>query len=244
VKGASFRLHGIDLVATHAGALYWPAGRTLIAADLHLEKGSSLARRGALLPPYDSAATLARLEAVLASFPSDRVICLGDSFHDPGGPARLAEAERARLEALSRGRDWIWVAGNHDPAATVAAVGRVAETLSLGALVFRHEAATGQAAGEISGHLHPKACVDTGGGRLSGRCFVTDGRRLVLPAFGAYAGGLDVFDAAFAAVLDSPFTVFLVGRNEVHVFASGRLSGAPTGFGAHRRPRDPGSAGF
>ena len=104
-----------SFVADPDGALYWPEQSLLAVADLHLEKGSSFAARGQLLPPYDTAATLQRLARLIARYAPRCVVALGDSFHDGGGPARLSDADRENLRALQRGRDWLWLTGNHDP---------------------------------------------------------------------------------------------------------------------------------
>ena len=184
------RLGGVDLLADASGALVWPEARTLVVADLHLEKGSSYAARGVMLPPYDTRATLERLAQTAAHHAVTRIICLGDSFHDGTAPPRLAADDVARLSALTHSVDWIWIAGNHDPMPPTSLGGRVVEgELRLGPFVFRHIAAPLFAVGEISGHYHPKASIHVRGRRLSGRCFVHDEQRLMLPAFGAYAGG-------------------------------------------------------
>ncbi|HEX7968111.1 MAG TPA: ligase-associated DNA damage response endonuclease PdeM [Stellaceae bacterium] len=223
----SFRFHEVDLVADASGALVWPAERTLVLADLHLEKGSSFARRGAMLPPYDTRATLERLERVAERHGVSRIICLGDSFHDAAAPARLAEEDARRIARLAEAVEWFWIAGNHDPVPPAELGGRVvADELRLGPLVFRHIAAPLFAAGEVSGHYHPKASIDVRGRRLSGRCFVVDGQRLVLPAFGAYAGGLDVFDPALRALFPGDFTVHLLARDRVTPLPHARLAGA------------------
>src|SRR5216110_1782407 len=135
---ATFRLGAVTLVADCAGALYWPEYGLLVVADLHLEKGSSFARRGQLLPPYDTTETLARLARLIAHYAPRTVIALGDNFHDGGGPARLSANDRASLAALQRGRDWIWIAGNHDPDPADGIGGTFAATLSIGSLTFRH----------------------------------------------------------------------------------------------------------
>jgi hypothetical protein len=210
-----------DLVADCAGALYWPDEAVLVVADLHLEKGSSYAARGVFLPPYDTAATLARLAHLLAHYVPRAVIALGDSFHDGGGPARLADTDRAVLRALQRGRDWIWLAGNHDPDPPDGLGGTSAATLAIGALIFRHQP-TG-ADGEVAGHLHPVARVSTRGRSVSRRCFASDGRRVVMPAFGAYAGGLNVRDRAFAEVFGSlAFTAHMLGDGRLYAVAATR----------------------
>ena len=145
---------GVALHADCAGALYWPEQGLLVVADLHLEKGSSFARRGTLLPPYDTAATLAGLARLIARYSPRRVIALGDSFHDGGGPARLSAPDRAALAALQRGRDWVWIAGNHDPDPAEGIGGTFAVVISIGALTFRHEPSRDAPEGEIAGHRH------------------------------------------------------------------------------------------
>lgn len=236
---APLALAGTSLLATLSGALVWPDAATLVVADLHLEKGSSVrAAAGVALPPYDSRATLSALAAVIEAFRPERVICLGDSFHDRGGPERLAADDWAVLKGLAAGRDWVWVEGNHDGNAAAALVGRAVAEIASGPLIFRHQAAGGAAAavtdgaaggtaagvaGEVSGHFHPRACVSVLGRRVSGRCFATDGRRLLLPSFGAYTGGLDVLDPAITGLFARPFRVLLLGQRQLHSIAAARL---------------------
>jgi DNA ligase-associated metallophosphoesterase len=201
------------------GALYWPEERVLVIADLHLEKGSSFATRGVLLPPYDTAATLERIAVLIARFTPHAVIALGDSFHDRKGPARIAAADRAALAGLQRGRDWIWIAGNHDPDPAEGVGGSFGGALAIGALVFRHEP-TG-AKGEIAGHLHPVARVAGHGRTVSRRCFASDGARLVMPAFGAFAGGLNVRHRVFGTF---GFTAHLLGEGRLYAVAAARCA--------------------
>ena len=205
------------------GALYWPEERVLVIADLHLEKGSSFATRGVLLPPYDTAATLERIAALIARFAPHAVIALGDSFHDRKGPARIAPADRAALAGLQRGRDWIWIAGNHDPDPAEGVGGSFGGAIAIGALVFRHEP-TG-AKGEIAGHLHPVARVAGRGRTVSRRCFASDGARLVMPAFGAFTGGLNVRHRVFADVFGTfAFTAHLLGEGRLYAIAAARCA--------------------
>lgn len=212
---------GVRLVADCEGALYWPEERALIVADLHLEKGSSYAARGVLLPPYDTAATLARLAELVARYAPQAVIALGDSFHDGDGPLRLGDADRAALLALQRGRDWLWVAGNHDPDPSEHVAGSFAATLAIGPLLFRHAPQPGAVTGEVAGHLHPVARVSGRGRTVRRRCFVSDRRRVILPAFGAYTGGLNVRDRAFAEVFGNlAFTAHMLGKARVYAFAA------------------------
>lgn len=221
---AALRVNGSTLLADPSGALFWPDRGVLAVADLHFEKGSALAAQGSLLPPYDTAATLDRLRAVIARHRPRRVIALGDSFHDAAAAARLSAADRMRLRALVDGQDWIWIAGNHDPAPPEEWGGRVEAAVTIGPLTFRHEAEPG-GAGEVSGHYHPKASVRLRARRFTGRCFVGDGRRVILPAFGAYTGGLDVRDPAIAALFPRGCEVHLLGRRGVYRFPGSALSG-------------------
>ena len=223
-KEAAIRLNGADLVPDVSGALWWPARRTLVVADLHLEKGSSYTRHN--LPPYDSRATLERLEAVIDRRRPEQVICLGDSFHDRRAADRLAAEERDRVQALAARVAWTWIAGNHDPAPPADWGGTVEQELTLGPLVFRHAAdATHPSVGEVSGHYHPKTRVRVRGKGVSARCFVADGRRLILPAFGAYTGGLSVLDPAISGLFAKSFTAHLIGRRAVYPYPRHALVG-------------------
>jgi DNA ligase-associated metallophosphoesterase len=213
----------VTLVADLAGTLYWPEEQLLVVSDMHLEKGSSFATRGILLPPYDTASTLERLAAVLSRHMVRIVVALGDNFHDQGGPARLATADRAKLLALQRGRDWIWIAGNHDPDPADRIGGVFAGSVALGPLSFRHEPTPQANPGEIAGHLHPVASIRRRGRTLTRRCFVGDQTRLIMPAFGAYAGGLNIRHAAFAQVFGAlAFTAHLLGQRRLYRLAATR----------------------
>lgn len=206
---------GVAMHADPSGALWLDEERLLAVADLHLEKGSAFAMRGQLLPPYDTAATLARLASLLMRYRPRAVVAIGDSFHDARAGERIAASDRDALRGLMRGRDWIWIAGNHDPALP-AGLGDLCEEFRLGPLVFRHEPHAGAALGEIAGHLHPVARVLAPSGSLRRRCFVSDGSRCILPAFGAYAGGLNIRDAAISALFGArPIIAHVLGRNRV-----------------------------
>lgn len=214
-------LADVTLITDPGGALYWPEQGLLAVADLHLEKGSSFAARGQLLPPYDTAATLARLARLIAHYAPRCVVALGDSFHDGGGPARLSGDDRDNLRALQRGRDWIWITGNHDPEPTANIGGTFHEMLRVGVLTFRH-LPTG-AAGEIAGHLHPMARIAHRGRAVSRRCFAADSTRMVMPAFGAFTGGLNVRDADFVDLFGTlKFTAHMLGEDRLYAFAAKR----------------------
>ncbi len=215
------RIADIDLVADISGALYWEAERLLVVSDLHLEKGSSFATRGLLLPPFDTAATLARLGAVIARYNPRRIVALGDSFHDSDAHERVTHGDRGVIAALQTGRDWIWIAGNHDPRPPEGLGGATAQEIAIGDICLRHEP-TG-AWGEIAGHLHPTARVATRGRAFNRRCFASDGERMVMPAFGAYAGGLSIRDRAFERVFPTPaFVAHVLGDQRMHAIAAAR----------------------
>jgi hypothetical protein len=216
-------VNGADLEPDLSGALWWPARRTLIVADLHLEKGSSFAGKGTLLPPYDTAETLDRLSKTMARHQPARVIALGDSFHDRDGGLRLSAKDAALLTQLVGSVDWTWIVGNHDPDPSGPWGGSVLPETMLGPLVFRHRASAGRAPGEISGHFHPKAAIVVRARRVGGRCFVADAERAILPAFGAYAGGLDAGDPVIARLFGGTYWAHLVGRQRIVAVPSDRL---------------------
>jgi len=218
-------VHGLELAgaflcADLSGALYWPDQQLLCVADLHFEKGSSFARYGQFLPPYDTRATLSRLRQVITHYDPRVVICLGDNFHDGDGPARLSEDDRHSLLALQRGRDWIWIAGNHDPDPAVGIGGRFCDQIRIGEIVFRHEPSAGNEDSEIAGHLHPLARVSARGRTVSRKCFASDGRRIVMPAFGAFTGGLNVRHLAFRSIFQgADFMAHMLGTIRLYAVA-------------------------
>ena len=196
------------------GALWWEAQRVLVVSDLHLEKGSSYAAAGQMLPPYDTCATLARVEKLCALLRPETVISLGDSFHYRRSESRLPPVYADRIRALTAAQDWVWVEGNHDPYPPAHLCGRAAKVLRLGPLVFRHEP-TGEA-GEVAGHLHPVARVAGRGRSVRRRCFASDGALLVMPAMGAFAGGLNVLHDAFRPVFPEGCMAFAIGEARVY----------------------------
>ena len=216
---APVHLAGERLMLDPGGALFWPAQRLLAIADLHFEKGSAAAAQGSLLPPWDTRATLDRLAGLLRRYRPETVVALGDSFHDARGATRLHPHDHARLHDVAATHHFVWVLGNHDPAPPEGLPGTAVAELRLDALRFVHQSRPGPAAGEICGHHHPKASVQTRAASVSRPCFVSDGRRLMLPALGAYTGGLDVRDPAIAALFPRGGRVFLLGRDRLFSFA-------------------------
>ena len=216
--GAHLRttLAGAEVAFRASGALWIEAEQALVIADLHLEKGSSYAARGQMLPPYDTRESLLRLAAEVRSARPRMVVMLGDAFHDTGAGQRLSAEDAASIAALGEGRTLVWVTGNHDPEPPRGLPGEAAEELELSGLILRHEPVAGPAAGEASGHLHPCARVAAGGRSVRRRCFVTDGERVILPAFGAYAGGLNIRDEAFAGLFARPPLAIALGLRRAH----------------------------
>lgn len=214
-------LAGHRLVADRSGALYWPSADMLIVADLHLEKGSAFARRGAMLPPYDTAETLSRLNLAIARYAPRRVVALGDSLHDRDAEGRLSAQARETLSALQRGRSWVWVTGNHDPLIGPSLGGEVVDDLVVDGVFLRHIPRAGHGLAEIAGHMHPAARVVINGSSLRRPCFAGDENRVIVPAFGAFAGGLNVCDAAFAALIaPKALKIWMLGRDGVYPVAT------------------------
>lgn len=220
-------LAGELLTPLASGALWWAERRVLVVSDLHLEKGSNYAAAGQMLPPYDTGAVLTRLEQLSAAYSPATIISLGDSFHDRQSEQRLPAPYAARIRALTAAHDWVWVEGNHDPDPPAHLGGRAAKVLRLGPLVFRHEP-EGEA-GEVAGHLHPVAKVAGRGRTVRRRCFASDGARLVMPAMGAFAGGLNVLDVAFGRVFPEGCMAFAIG--EARVYGVSQKSLLPDGGG-------------
>jgi DNA ligase-associated metallophosphoesterase len=216
---------GAELALLSHGAVWWPAERTLVVSDLHLEKGSRMAMRGQFMPPYDTEMTLSLVERLVAALAPDRVISLGDAFDDAAGADRLDAGALARIRAMQVTSDWIWISGNHDPHVTAEIGGVQTDEVAIGPLVFRHAPEKGRSEGEIAGHLHPAARVFLGPKSVRRRCFAGDGTRLILPAMGAYTGGLSVMSEAFGGLFKrDTMTVGLLGDGRVYAFPRRMLS--------------------
>lgn len=207
-----FTLAGEALAALPSGALFWEAQALLCVSDLHLCKAERMARRGGtMLPPYETRDTLSRLDADIRATGARRVVCLGDSFDDRAAAEAMEEDDRLWLARLQAGRDWVWIEGNHDPGA-LGFGGTYLSELAEGALVFRHIARAEAEKGEISGHYHPKHRVSARGKSVTRACFITDGERLVMPAFGTYTGGLHCTDPVLRRLFAGAPQAFLTGR--------------------------------
>lgn len=214
--GLRTELNGTAVTLRSSGALWIEAVRMLVVADLHLEKGSSYAMRGQMLPPYDTRDTLRRLQTEVVAAAPEAVVLLGDTFHDRRSEDRLARDDAEALRALAGATRLIWVVGNHDADGPRALPGQVVDEITVESLILRHEPTAGAQVGEVAGHLHPCARVVAASGSVRRRCFVTDGSRMVVPAFGAYAGGLNIRDEAFAGLFTRPPLCGALGAGRVH----------------------------
>ncbi len=213
----------LKLVPDPSGALYIPDYDILLVADLHFEKGSSLARFGVIIPPFDTRSTLDTLEDVVTRLKPKTLVSLGDSFHDRAGPQRLGSNEIERISALARQTQLLWITGNHDPDLPDDLPGDVAKQITVGNLTLRHEP-TMDANGEICGHLHPAAIIKQRGRRVRRRCFAANQKRIFMPAFGAYTGGLNVKSDAFIPYWGKKeFVVFMLGKKTIHRIPSRAL---------------------
>ena len=224
MSGLAISVAGAQVLCRPSGALWIESARALIVADLHFEKASAYAARGQMLPPYDTRETLVRLEAEARATQPALLVFLGDSFHDAAAEGRMPADEAQRIGALSADRRLVWIVGNHDAEGPRRLPGKTLTYLDLDGLRLVHEPRTGAAPGEIAGHLHPCAKVRGPGGTVRRRCFVTDGERLVLPAFGALAGGLNVRDEAFRPLFGRKPLAGVLGRGRVHAVAWASLS--------------------
>lgn len=215
------QFQGERLTFLRPGALWCGAHGLLVVSDLHIGKGTSYAAGGQMLPPYDTDATLDLVEALFVQMSPRTCISLGDSFHDPNAEARLSADQKERIRRLTHQSKWLWIEGNHDPVPPLHLGGNAANTLRVGAMIFRHEPTGTQ--GEISGHLHPVAKVKSSGRAVRTKCFITDGNTLILPSLGAFTGGLNVSDKAFDQCLATKRRIFATGRSGVYEIAQSRL---------------------
>ena len=243
-----FQIGGTTLSALPSGALWWAEGRILVVSDMHLGKSDRVARRsGGLLPPYETQATLEKLQSDVESTQADCVISLGDGFDDDLATTSLSEDCLGTLQSLMRGRDWVWITGNHDPA-PVKLGGVCAREHARGPFLFRHIALDDHAGTsiEISGHFHPKLKLSTRAGTISRPAFLWDNDRLMMPAYGAYTGGLSVTDPAIRNFFSEDAGAILTGTTPIAIPAYARAvtsSASPPWRGTPRSRHAGGSSG-
>ena len=207
---------GLAVTLDHSGAVWLPSQRTLVVSDLHLEKGSGAAARGRLIPALDSRDTLARLKCVIGAYHPRRVVCLGDSFHDKRAGERMADADRGTLASLCASvGEWVWISGNHDPETPEFCDGKREAELRIEGVVLRHEPKAIREMPEIGGHFHPKTSVPAAGHSLTGRCFCVSRDLLIMPAFGAYAGGLHSSHEALRSLHRAEPKIFMLHASKI-----------------------------
>ncbi len=228
MPATSHQFQGEHLLLDPAGLLIWPAQSLLAVADLHLEKGTAAAQQGQLVPPWDTAYTLARLAAAIALYCPTTIVAVGDSFHDAQAATRLSAADHAVLTGLADRARFIWIHGNHDPHPPEGLLGHSAQSFTAGPITFRHQTDS-RTLGEISGHFHPKARVQTRATTIARPCFMADPSRIMLPSFGAYTGGLDILTPAITQHFPRGGQAFLLGQTRVFTFAvpAPKLASAP-----------------
>ena len=215
-------LGGMDFIPDLSGALYAPDFKALLIADLHLEKGSSLARRGVHLPPYDTRQSLMQLQAVMAATAPEQLIFLGDSFHDGEARERIDADDLTTLRAITRETRTIWITGNHDPKPPIDIGGVIVSEVALGPVTLRHEPKRRGEELEIAGHLHPAASVVQRGRRIRCKCFMADQHRIIMPAFGSYTGALSLSSEAFDGLFTN-YHVWMLGAAAIHKMPSSRV---------------------
>lgn len=235
MTAAPLHFAGHRLLLDPLGAVMWPEQGVLAIADLHFEKGSACAVRGQLVPPWDTTATLDRLALLLRRWRPATVVALGDSFHDRHGLARMDHGSAARLRGMTQAASFVWVLGNHDPEPPAGLDGTVTPCWTLGGVSFRHEAKPG-AGPELCGHHHPKASIPTRAGTVTRPCFVADPKRLMLPALGAFTGGLDVAHLAIARLFPRGGRAFLLGQGRLFSFTLAQAGATTRGHVAGTGP--------
>jgi uncharacterized protein len=215
----------LEFVPDMSGALFLPSENMLLVADLHLEQGASLARRGLHVPPYDTTITLTMLEHVIQNTKAKRLVLLGDSFHDDVAHHAVAPQDKARLRSITGHIDTIWISGNHDPVSHDKLGGICVDELAIGPLTLRHipqRLRKGQM--EIAGHLHPGASIIQRNMHIRAKCFVADDKRIILPAFGSYTGAVNVLTSAFKGLLNPATThSWMISKTAIHRFPYKRL---------------------
>lgn len=218
-------VNGTTVLYDYRGVVFLPDSKVLIVSDLHLEKGAAFARRGLMHPPYDTEMTLTRLGNCITFYRPETIISLGDSFHDRSGAAQLPKTYRQKLLTLQKNSNWIWISGNHDPEPPEDLGGIFIEEAIVENLTFRHEPAQIAKEGEVAGHLHPAAKITRRGKSVRKPCFASDGKRLILPAFGTTTGCLSLEHKAFKGLFNrSDLNAYVLGKDQLYPVSFFRLN--------------------
>lgn len=221
---ARMSLSGRSLLAHVSGALYWPDENALIVSDLSLDLGPAEGLAGSFRAPRDRHRILGQLSRVVCQFEPKTVISLGTAFRRPTERARLAQADIDLLRELQSGRHWFWVPPSPDPIEESDLGGDVVAEVQLGGLRFQGVPFAGPAIHEIAGGLHPAARINVRGHDLKRPCFVSNGRRMVLPAFASFGGGNNVLEHAFRPVFGNDgLFVWMLGQEGIWPVAARQL---------------------
>ena len=204
------------MILHHQGVLFWPEMKLAVVSDLHLEKGSYYAELGQFVPPHDTYQTLLQLKSILDFGAIHKVVLLGDSFHDNDGYDRMSRQERDMLNYLCNKYELIWIIGNHDNDFALDGV-KFCDEITIEDVVFRHEHQN-LATNEISGHYHPKAYLKLQGKKVTRPCFIHDDKKLIMPAFGAFTGGLNHNDPVIQAIFTNEYYLGLLGQKTLYYF--------------------------
>lgn len=214
-KPAETTFAGQNFLLDPSGALYWPDQRMLIVSDLHFEKGSFLASFGSMLPYYDTRETLRLLREVIQTYQPQTLLCLGDSFHDLKAMQRICPEDLNTIQQLIQSLpEWIWITGNHDAEIPAHVPGQRHDKIHLKGIDFQHEDSA-DSAPQMIGHYHPKITLKLYGRRITGRCFIHDETRFIMPSFGSYTGGLDIQNPAITEIISTNYQTFLLYNQRV-----------------------------
>ena len=209
------------------GGLYLPDFQSLIISDLHIGKGAAHRRNGQI-PGYDTDNTLARLDAAISHAKPKQTILLGDSFHSQEQANSLPTYHREHIAQIATQTQLIWIEGNHDPHLPHSVPGEHCSYLSLGTLLLSHQPVYQSdhpktlIAGQIVGHFHPKAKLQLSARNFSAKCFIHDASLMILPAFGAYTGGLNILHTDIQALFGSGQQSYLLHQQAIYHFPVSR----------------------
>ena len=198
------------------GVIYWPRLMTIILSDLHLGKSMFWARHGKFLPPYDNLETLSKLKKVLRKFQISKIIFLGDVFHDDSGYESLEPETIQILNEILCNYEIIFIAGNHDLNISIPKI-KILKNYTKDSIIFSHYPSTNvsEKKAQIFGHFHPKISVKISGRVISKKCFVIDKKKILLPSFGNYTGGLDINKNMLLNIFKKDCTYFMLGQKRI-----------------------------
>ena len=196
-----------EFILQKDGSVYWPDKKSLILGDLHLEKSSYFAKLGNFLPPYDSFETLNKLEKSLNKLNVNKIILLGDIFHDKEGIKRLNKKLLKYLDYICKKFDVIWLVGNHDGIDRPKDA-KFCKKYKIDNINFNHKSSK-NTMNELSGHYHPKATLKLFKTKISKPCFLIGKSKIILPAYGSFTGGIDSQDEIFKKIFENKYKTYL-----------------------------------